>query len=506
MRISTSMLYVSASAQIDNLQAQVAQTQQEIATGSSILTPADNPVAAAQALVVTQTQADNTQYMANGQSATNSLSQETTTLQSVTTLIQNAQSAIVDAGNGSYTLQQRQDIASGLQQSFTQLVGLANAQDANGNYLFSGYQSASPPFSQTGAGVVYNGDQGQVSVQVGPTQQMAIGDSGSSVFENNVTGNGTFTTAAGAPLALPPVPPPLPNVGSGVISSGSVTNAAALTGDSYSVVFSGSGPLGNGGVLPNLGSGAISPTTVVNQALVNGDTYTLAFNAGGTYNVTDATSGATVSSNNPYVAGQTITVGGVQVTMSGSPANGDQFTVPSQATYTVTDTSVPNSASAAPPVGPQAYVPGQAIAFDGLQFNVTGSPSNGDTFTVNPSPKQSVFTTLSNLINLLNTPTSGVAGETNLTNGLNTASNNLSSALNNVLTVQSSIGARLNELTSLNTQGSNLNVQYASTLSGLESVNDAQAISQLSEQQLTLTAAQQSFVKIANLSLFNYIT
>jgi flagellar hook-associated protein 3 FlgL len=502
MRISTSMIYSSGAAQIDNLQAQLAQTQQEIATGSSILTPADNPVAAAQAVVVTQAQADNTQYTANGQSATNSLSQETTTLQSVTTLIQNAQSAIVDAGNGSFTLQQRQDIATSLQGSLSQLLGLANAQDGNGNYLFSGYQNGSPPFTATATGAQYNGDQGQTTVQVGASQQMAISDSGDSVFQNNVTGNGTFTTAA-----------PTTNVGSGVVSSGSVVNAAALTGDDYAVTFSGiqtaAGTNVNTGSA-NSGTGAVSAgASAANGAAPTNDTFDLNFHVVGgatTYDIVNATSGTTVTSGNPYVAGQAIIMGGSQVNVTGSPADGDQFTVlDAPTTYTVSDTTNPGSTTI--PTGAQPYVSGQSIAFDGLQFNVTGSPSNGDSFTLNPSAKQSVFTTLTNLISLLNTPIgSGVAAETNLTNGLNTASNNLNSSLNNVLTVQASIGARLNELTSLGTEGADLNTQYSSTLSSLESVNYAQTISQLSEQQTTLTAAQQSFVKISNLSLFNYIT
>jgi flagellar hook-associated protein 3 FlgL len=492
MRISSSMLYVNAAAQINSLQAQLVHTQQEISSGSSILTPADNPVAAAQALVVTQTQADNTQFTANRQSATNSLSQEETTLQSVTTLIQNAQTAIVNAGNASFTLQQRQAIATGLQGGLSQLVGLANAQDGNGNYLFSGYQSSSLPFSVSATGAQYNGDQGQTSVQVGVSQQMAISDSGSSVFENNVTGNGTFTSAAAAA-----------NIGSGVVSSGSVVNATALTGDNYSVAFSGIQTAAAGA---NTGNGTVSPGTIADAKGLNGHTYSLNFNAGGTtYDIVDTTSGTTVSSGNSYQAGQAITVGGAQVNVTGNPAAGDQFTVVANpTTYTVSD--ITNPASVTVPPANQAYVSGQSIAFDGLQFNVSGSPSNGDTFTLNPSAKQSVFTTLTSLINLLNTPSgSGVATETNLTNGLNTANNNLSSALNNVLTVRASIGARLNELTSLNTEGANQDLQYSSTLQSLQDVNDVQAISQLAQQQTTLTAAQQSFVKISGLSLFNYI-
>lgn len=498
MRISTNMIFTGGVAQIDSLQAQMVQQQEEISTGSSILTPADNPVAAGQALVISQTQANNTQYMANGQSAQNSLSIEENTLASVTTLVQNAQTAIVDAGNGSYTLQQRQAIATGLQGTYNQLLSLANSQDGNGNYLFGGYQSTSQPFSPTTTGAQYNGNQGQTILQVGVSQQMAINDSGDTVFQNNVTGNGSFTTSAATT-----------NQGSGLISGGSVVNTQALTGDSYSLTFAGIQTAATAG---NTGSGTISAGTyATNGATPTGDTFALNFstaNGAATYNVVDTTTGNTISSNVAFVPGQAIVVGGSQVAINGNPANGDQFTVvDAPPTYTVTDTSVPPNPSAAPPVGPQAYVPGKTIQFDGQEFNITGSPANGDTFNVAPSQKQSIFTTLTSLINLLNTPTgSGVASETNLTNGLNTASNDLSSSLNNILTVRASIGARLNEVTSLGTEGQNLNVTYSTTLTGLEDTNDAQAISQYSLLQTTLSAALQTFSQVGKLSMFNYLS
>ena len=494
MRISSSMIYAAGSAQIDSLQAQLLQEQEEISSGSSILTPADNPVAAAQALLVNQSQANNTQYTSNRSDANNSLSQEETTLQSVTTLIQNAQTEIVNAGNGTYTEQQRQAIATSLQGTYNQLLGLANAQDGNGNYLFAGYQTKSAPFSSTATGAQYNGDDGQTMVQVSASQTMAIGDAGSTVFEDNVTGNGSFTTTASTS-----------NVGSGIISTGSVTNAASLTGDNYSITFSGIQTTANAG---NTGTATISPATIADSTQLNGDTYQLNFvngASGMTYNVVDTATGNTLTSGNPYVAGQAITVGGASFSISGNPAGGDQFTVVANpTTYTVTDNTNPGSTTV--PAANQPYVAGQSINFDGMEFDVSGAPSNGDTFAVAPSAKQSVFTTLTNLINLLNSPTgSGVQAETNLTNGLNTANNDLSSTLNNVLTVRASIGARLNELTSLDTEGQNLNTQYATSLQSLTGLDYAQALSTFAQQQTTLSAAQQSFVKISNLSLFNYL-
>jgi len=74
-----------------------------------------------------------------------------------------------------------------------------------------------------------------------------------------------------------------------------------------------------------------------------------------------------------------------------------------------------------------------------------------------------------------------------------------------VLTVRASVGSRLRELDSLNSAGSSRDIQYSQTLSQLQDVDYAKAISQLTQQQTTLQAAQQSFVKIAGLSLFNYL-
>ncbi|HJW55013.1 MAG TPA: flagellin, partial [Burkholderiaceae bacterium] len=117
----------------------------------------------------------------------------------------------------------------------------------------------------------------------------------------------------------------------------------------------------------------------------------------------------------------------------------------------------------------------------------------------------SIFTTLKNLIDVLNAPATGAAGQANLANGLATANGNLDHALDNVLTVRASIGSRLNEIDSLDNLGSDLDLQYSQTLSGLQDLDYAKAITQLTQQQTTLTAAQQSFVKISGLSLFNYI-
>jgi flagellar hook-associated protein 3 FlgL len=81
----------------------------------------------------------------------------------------------------------------------------------------------------------------------------------------------------------------------------------------------------------------------------------------------------------------------------------------------------------------------------------------------------------------------------------------LDRSLENVLRVQASVGARMNEIDSLQSAASDLDLQYSERLSNLQDLDYAKAISDLSRQQMQLEAAQQSFVRISGLSLFDVL-
>jgi len=119
--------------------------------------------------------------------------------------------------------------------------------------------------------------------------------------------------------------------------------------------------------------------------------------------------------------------------------------------------------------------------------------------------KQSVFTTVTDLIATLRSAGDGSAGKAVLTNGLNTAIDNLKNAHDNVLTVQASVGAHMKELDYLDSTGDDLDIQYAATLDELVGLDEVKAISDFSAQQLTLQAAQITFKTMSGLSLFNYL-
>jgi flagellar hook-associated protein 3 FlgL len=397
MRISTNTLYATGISRLSELQSGIVKTQQQISTGHRILTPSDDPVGAARALDLTQSQSINTQFGANRQAVSNALSTEEGVLQGTTSLLQDTKTLAISAGNGALNDSDRAAIATDLRGRLDALISQANATDGTGNYIFAGFQVTNPPFSSAATGAQYTGDQGQRLVQVATSRQMGVSDPGDAVFQN-------------------------------------ITNTGALS------------------VTPTAGNGgsvSASAVTVDGSVPLTGHDYKIVFNSATTYTVTDATLGTT---------------------------------------------------------GPgQTYTSGQQISIDGQQLTLSGAPANGDSFKVGALPNQSVFKTIGDLITALQTPATTAAQRTNLTHSLQVAGANLDNALNNVLTVRASIGSRLKEIDSLNTSGDDRNLQFATSLSQIQDVDYNKAISDFTQQNTNLEAAQKTFVKVSSLSLFSLL-
>jgi len=181
------------------------------------------------------------------------------------------------------------------------------------------------------------------------------------------------------------------------------------------------------------------------------------------------------------------------------------FTVIGGATsYSITDTTSGTTVNA-PAASGNPYTASGAISFDGLQVQITGAPGNGDKFTVSPSTNQSVFTSVQNLVTTLNTPINGNSGKALLTNGLGAAMRDIDLAIDKTLNASTSLGTRERELDVLGSAASNSDLQYSTQISALQDIDYNKAISDLNRQQVSLQAAQQSFVKISGKSLFDFL-
>ncbi|VVE41576.1 flagellar hook-associated protein 3 [Pandoraea capi] len=182
----------------------------------------------------------------------------------------------------------------------------------------------------------------------------------------------------------------------------------------------------------------------------------------------------------------------------------DNTTTPPTTNYTVkdlTDTTVPDVTG--------AYTSGQPITFAGKSVTFTGDPGNGDTFKVDPPGKSStnVFDNLQALINTLKTPISaqGPSGSANMTNALTTFNQMFSNSYDNVTTVRTTVGSRMNEVSTLNDIGSANDLAYTSQLQDLLDVDIISATSQFAQQQASLQASQQTFIQTQKLSLFSLL-
>lgn len=207
MRVSTSQVFDSGILGIQRNQSNLFKTQNQLSTGRRVLTPADDPIAASQALVVDQSKSVNTQYLDNQGLADSQLSLVDTKLSGVIDELQNILEKSTEAGNGSLDVGQKGMIAEELKGRLQNIISLANSQDGEGLYIFSGFKSQTQPFAVTGnAGphalanpyVSYNGDNGQRKLQVSASQDMSISESGADAFmqirddQGNIVGRSMF--------------------------------------------------------------------------------------------------------------------------------------------------------------------------------------------------------------------------------------------------------------------------------------------------------------------------
>ena len=207
MRVSTSMIFNSGTNGIQNRQSDLYKVLNQMSTGRRILTPEDDPIGASEALLVTQSKGVNAQFLDNQANAQTQLNFLESTLGSITNEFLRIGELVATAINQSAGA----SVAPELKGRLENLIGLANTQDGTGKYIFSGYQSNTKPFDVTGGVppvggfslsgttyVSYMGDSGKPSLQVSPSQNMAVSENGLDVFmqirdsAGNVTGRSLF--------------------------------------------------------------------------------------------------------------------------------------------------------------------------------------------------------------------------------------------------------------------------------------------------------------------------
>ncbi|HSW12946.1 MAG TPA: flagellar hook-associated protein FlgL [Solimonas sp.] len=395
MRVSTSMLAQGAVGQLQRQQAALAKTQLQMATGQRLTSAADDPSGAASAVGLDHAQAQFQRYQGSIDAARHRLGLEENVLADSGQLLQRVRELAIQLNSGTQSAQTRGVIATELRGLREQLLGYANSDDGQGRYLFAGSQDGSAPFAGNGT-VSYAGDQQQRLLQVTNSRTVADTDPGSEVFQRLRDGNGTFTVAADS---------------------------------------------------ANTGVARLSGARVTDLSLWDGGSYTLGFNAGN-YEIRDA---------------------GNAVVTSG------------------------------------AYSEGQVLSFRGIDLTLSGAPADGDRFSIGASSQQDVFAQIEQLARIAETPFDTAAQRAQNQTAIHQSLASLDAATLHLTDVRAAVGNRLAVLDDAESQNGAQEVEVATALSNIRDLDYAEAATRLSQQLTALQAAQQTFARVQGLSLFDYL-
>jgi flagellar hook-associated protein 3 FlgL len=176
--------------------------------------------------------------------------------------------------------------------------------------------------------------------------------------------------------------------------------------------------------------------------------------------------------------------------------------------YTITMTTaaayeVRDSSSAVVATG--SWSAGQAIEFAGRRIVLDGAPAAGDRYDVDPAGTDSLFAMVDDLVGALEAPTFDAASRAQLNNEAGFALQNLDQSYGRLLDLRTRVGARLNTIERQGQIDEERKLLLQTTLSHVEDLDYAEAISRFELQQAALEAAQQAYAEMSRLSLFDFI-
>lgn len=174
------------------------------------------------------------------------------------------------------------------------------------------------------------------------------------------------------------------------------------------------------------------------------------------------------------------------------------------ATNTLTVTDGTNTETISPYTAGQPVVINELNAqFPAFTLQFDGALADGDSYTLDTqvTASQTLFKTINDFAIALTNDAVGANDSPN--NGDFLA--NISASIDTLIDAQAKVGARMNVIEQQSEINEGLSLNMEKTLSEIQDLDYAEAISKLTLQMTGLQAAQQSFSRIQGLSLFNFL-
>ncbi|PKG81114.1 flagellar hook-associated protein 3 [Colwellia sp. 75C3] len=409
MRVSTAQFYLQSSQQMSSKSADVNERMAYLTSGKRVLTAKDDAVSFGTLAGYKNDLANIEKYKRNIDRAESHNNLQEVVFADAEMILDKIKQDMLLANNGRMSSEDLQTLADQIRNSFDQLLDIGNTQNENGDYIFSGYQTELQPFSQqTDGSVAYSGDTGVNEIQVAKNIKIATNQTGDAAFLNVANAIGDFSV--NYPSIIP------------VNTSGVAVESANVTDrNAYNVS---SGPF------------TFATDPITNDLTVTDSTLTVVF---------------------PVF-----------------------------------------------PAAPVPYVAGQTISFEGVDVTLSGNPLPGESFVISEQEEISIFETVNSAIAWMEQGTVSVNHEQHQVD-YNTLLTQINSTMSHITSRRVDSGIRLQVLDNQTNRHLDTELAVSSNKGKIEDLDFAKAISEFEQAKIALQASQQAFSKVQGLTLFNYI-
>ena len=501
MRISSPTFHARNTSVLMDKQSDLSQKNIHLSASKRVIHGSDDPVAIATIQRLKQDLAIGEQFVKNGEMAASANQLSDVSLTQSTNILQRVRELIVSGSNGTLSEKNREIVSVELKSLREALIGVSNTRDGNGQYIYSGFSVDTLPFQQNEFGEIeYHGDDGEREYRVGSSLTVKGNDAGSKVFMDIPEGNGIFVSEMGSN-----------NMGSAVITEGIVTDDVAareflkedyvvsihkpneVDPPTYSVYGLKEGEVKGAADVKitkvDLSAFNIDSVNPLTTYPADGSDVKIEFVETGGNQFTVKVNG--VSSSNAYDANNTnsqeINVGGITLEVDGLPANGDSYDFIKY-------------------IPPTTYEEeGQAITFNGIKTEIKGQVEDHDTFTLRQSEQKDIFATIQSAIDALLISDDTKQASAKRTIAFDMSLLQVDAALESVTRIQTDTGSRLRTIDNQRESILDFNLTSKTTLSNLEDLDMAAAVSDFQQQKGMLEVSQKTFVQLQQLSLFKLL-
>jgi|TARA_B110000902_G_C14221451_1_gene555326 flagellar hook-associated protein 3 FlgL len=184
MQVSTKLFNQQQLQQFSSTTEKLQNLQNKISSGQNILKASDDPIGSVQLSGLNVVKDQIVQFERNVDAASDRINLLDKNLINLGSIMLRAQELVIQASSDTLGASDRETIALEVDEMKKEILSVANAQDSNGSFLFSGYKTSTIPFVEDISGKInYKGDRGLSSLSISESRVIETTLDGGTLFQ-----------------------------------------------------------------------------------------------------------------------------------------------------------------------------------------------------------------------------------------------------------------------------------------------------------------------------------